>query len=222
MQSGNIFWNIECSGWNIDVNEETIDYFVLTFILLGFSLHFTIDKEVIWYYYDNNYQYFQCDSFFKITVTYCKRVYFCWVMRFCYIFKKSFCSKFIRYFWTVFGFIQCIPKHTKYCVTVYSPNTVGSGIIKNAPLKIRDRKNHRFELTKGTWRYARRYLWRPDELLVWCPSTFGIELLAFHKKCNRTVFHCFSVPGSPIHSTSLEMSSFSSVVGPGFQESLKF
>ena len=73
-------------------------------------------------------------------------------------------------------------------MTLYWPLIAGTA---NVILKFSGSKEHRFEIMTGTWRYVRRYSWRPENdqsAGVTLPLEFRIDLQAFSRvKCNITV-----------------------------------
>ena len=68
------------------------------------------------------------------------------------------------------GYFELFWRH----IYINAPNTAWRYIDRSLqalqtlywPLKFSGSKVHRFEIMTGTWRYVRRYSWRPDNLLV--------------------------------------------------------
>ena len=91
------------------------------------------------------------------------------------------------------GYFELFWRH----IYINAPNTAWRYIDRSLqalltlywPLKFSGSKEHRFEIMTDTWRYVRRYSWRPENLLVLlCPKNFGSIFQAFSRvKRNITV-----------------------------------
>ena len=112
-----------------------------------------------------------------------------WCKRFCHrtesdLFPRPFSLSYINgsnylfmlHFWrflsieNLVGYFELFWRH----IYINAPNTAWRYIDRSLqalqtlywPLKFSGSKEHRFEIMTGTWRYVRRYSWRPENLLV--------------------------------------------------------